>query len=108
MLKAAGLILNEENLNAVKCAEKASVILRRHQILTFNPQTEDCMEKPDLIITFGGDGTLLIGARYAMKYLGIDARTTNGGSCRISEIIMLRKEVCFMLQTPIRGILSTH
>ena len=68
MLKAAGLILNEENLNAVKCAEKASVILRRHQILTFNPQTEDCMEKPDLIITFGGDGTLLIGARYAMKY----------------------------------------
>ena len=44
MLKAAGLILNEENLNAVKCAEKASVILRRHQILTFNPQTEDCTE----------------------------------------------------------------
>lgn len=79
MLKAAGLILNEENLNAVKCAEKASVILRRHQILTFNPQTEDCMEKPDLIITFGGDGTLLIGARYAMKYdiplLGINLGT---------------------------------
>ena len=79
MMKAAGLILNEENLNAVKCAEKASVILRRHQILTFNPQTEDCMEKPDLIITFGGDGTLLIGARYAMKYdiplLGINLGT---------------------------------
>ena len=79
MLKAAGLILNEENLNAVKCAEKASVILRRHQILTFNPQTEDCTEKPDLIITFGGDGTLLIGARYAMKYdiplLGINLGT---------------------------------
>ena len=44
MLKAAGLILNEENLNAVKCADRASDILEKHQILTFNPQTEDCRE----------------------------------------------------------------
>ncbi len=27
-------------------------------------------------------------AKYAMKYLGVDARTTNGGSCRITEIRM--------------------
>ena len=79
MLKTAGLILNVENLDAVRYAEKASAFFHRHEIMTFNPQTDECHLKPDLIVTFGGDGTLLIGARYAMKYdiplLGINLGT---------------------------------
>ena len=55
MLKAAGLILNRENSNAVRCAEKASEFLRQHGVQSFNPQQEDKGVRPDLIITFGGD-----------------------------------------------------
>ena len=79
MLKAAGLILNVENQDAVRYAEKASAFFQRHHILTFNHQTDDNHLKPDLIVTCGGDGTLLIGARYAMEYdiplLGINLGT---------------------------------
>ena len=68
MLKAAGLILNSQNEKAVRCAEKAAEIFRQYGVRTFNPQVEEPELKPDLILTFGGDGTLLIGARYALKY----------------------------------------
>lgn len=68
MLKAAGLILNRQNEKAVSCAEKAAEILRKYGVRTFDPQTEETDQEPDLILTFGGDGTLLIGARYALKY----------------------------------------
>ena len=68
MLKAAGLILNRQNEEAVRCAEKAAEILRQYGVRTFDPQTEKPDPEPDLILTFGGDGTLLIGARYALKY----------------------------------------
>ena len=79
MLKTAGLILNSQNVNADQCAGQAEAFLHRHRISTYNPQTEESAEAPDMIITFGGDGTLLIGARYAMKYdiplLGINLGT---------------------------------
>ena len=68
MLKAAGLILNRQNEKAVRCAEKAAEIFREYGVRTFDPQTEEPELKPDLILTFGGDGTLLIGARYALKF----------------------------------------
>lgn len=68
MLKAAGLILNRQNENAVRCAEKAASLFRQYDVETFDPQTEEMGLRPDLILTFGGDGTLLIGARYALKY----------------------------------------
>ena len=79
MIKTAGLILNSKNMNAVQCAGQAETFLHRHHIRTYNPQTEESTVTPDIIITFGGDGTLLIGARYAMKYdiplLGINLGT---------------------------------
>lgn len=68
MLKAAGLILNRQNEKAVHFAKKAAEILRQYGVRTFDPQTEESDLPPDLVLTFGGDGTLLIGARYALKY----------------------------------------
>lgn len=79
MLNTAGLILNRQNEKAVLCAGKASDYFRMHGISTFNPQQDKTGLYPDLIVTFGGDGTLLIGARYALKYdiplLGINLGT---------------------------------
>ena len=79
MLMAVGIILNRQNENAVQCAEKAAAFFRKIKIKTFDPQSDGWKYPADLIITFGGDGTLLIGARYAMKHgiplLGINLGT---------------------------------
>ena len=80
MLKAAGLILNRDNQKAVQYAERAADIFHRYGIRTSDPQTEQHIAaQPEMIVTFGGDGTLLAGARYAMKYdiplLGINLGT---------------------------------
>jgi NAD+ kinase len=75
----AGIILNRQNPAAVQRAEQAEAFFREHHISTTNPQTEKQTVPPDVIISFGGDGTLLIGARYALKYnvplLGINLGT---------------------------------
>ena len=80
MLKTAGLIPDRRNKNAVVCAERAKEVLAGHGIRVLDPRTEDDSHSaPDLILTFGGDGTLLLGARYAMVYdaplLGINLGT---------------------------------
>ena len=79
MLKAAGLILNRQNKDAVLRAEQAKAFFQKHDIISFDPQHEQSPIRPDVIISFGGDGTLLIGARYALKYdiplLGINLGT---------------------------------
>ena len=79
MAKAVGLILNRRNESAVRCAKNAAEIFRKHGVDTFDPQTEEHPASPNLIMTFGGDGTLLIGARFAMKYdaplLGVNLGT---------------------------------
>lgn len=79
MLKAAGLVLNRQNSKAVQYAEKAASFLHAHGVQTFDPQAVEAGEQPGLIITFGGDGTLLMGAGYAMQYdiplLGINLGT---------------------------------
>ena len=79
MAISVGLILNRQSANAVQCAEKAAETFRKHGVDTFDPQTDEHPSKPNLIMTFGGDGTLLIGARYALKYdaplLGVNLGT---------------------------------
>jgi NAD+ kinase len=79
MLKAAGLILNKQNADAVQRAEQAREFFQSHNIISFDPQHEETQVQPDVIISFGGDGTLLIGARYALQYdiplLGINLGT---------------------------------
>ena len=79
MLKTAGLVLNSRNVSAVSCAERAESFFRRHHIITFNPQIQNPPANPDVIISFGGDGTLLLAGRYALYYnvplLGINLGT---------------------------------
>lgn len=79
MLKTAGLVLNRQNEKAVVCAEKAAEFFRAQGILCLYPQAEAVNTQPDLIVTFGGDGTLLLGARYALEFdsqlLGINLGT---------------------------------
>lgn len=107
MLKAAGLILNRQNGNAVLCAEKASAFFRNHGILSFDPQREETTVRPDLIVTFGGDGTLLIGARFALKYdiplLGINLGTvgflTEEDPAHLEEALEAIVEGRFQIET---------
>lgn len=68
MLRAAGLILNQQNEKAVICAKNAADYLQAQGIISLDPQKHREDIQPDLIITFGGDGTLLNGARFALKY----------------------------------------
>lgn len=65
-----GLLANPDRAGASRLAEETCAFFLNRGTetvrLTMNEQEPE--RKPDLILTFGGDGTLLIGARYAMKY----------------------------------------
>ena len=79
MIKTVGLILNRNKAEAVRYADQAASYMKKQGITSFDVQNESNSGTPDLILTFGGDGTLLIGARYALKYdiplLGINLGT---------------------------------
>ena len=79
MIRTVGLILNRNKPEAVRYAEQAALYLKGKGITSFDVQNELNSYTPDLIISFGGDGSLLIGARYALEYdiplLGINLGT---------------------------------
>ena len=70
MFRHIGLIANPERPDALELAESAARILSGNGIscAMLTEHDDELSEIPDLIMTFGGDGTLLIGARYASKY----------------------------------------
>lgn len=79
MIQSVGLVLNHENPKALFYAEKAAGYLTDHGIICSRPQKETVQCRPDLVVSFGGDGTLLYGARFALQYdaplLGINLGT---------------------------------
>lgn len=63
MFHEAGFVLREDGTEARTLAAQAEAFLRERGVsVTYTPDTDPV----DLIITFGGDGTLLAGARTAM------------------------------------------
>lgn len=69
MFKKIGLIMNPDKAEAVDLTRVASDYLHNHGIDSVCLQDPECKrEGTDLILTFGGDGTFLIGARMAMEY----------------------------------------
>ena len=79
MIRKVGLVLNRRSAEAVRCAELAAGLLREKGIGTFDLRADENGSGTDLILSFGGDGTLLAAARYAMDYdaplLGINLGT---------------------------------
>lgn len=79
MLSSVGLVMNRANTDAVKCAGKAASILRGHGIDAYEMEKEKKKEPAGMIISFGGDGTLLRAAGYAVEnsipLLGINLGT---------------------------------
>ena len=69
MFRKVGLIMNPDKPEAVEMARVAESFFKEHGIQTFFlHSTIKNPEKMDLILTFGGDGTFLSGARIAMDH----------------------------------------
>ena len=73
------LVTHTEKPEESRLAAQAESFFRGHGIECVRPQEKPDFPVPDLILTFGGDGTLLLGARYAMRYhaplLGVNLGT---------------------------------
>ncbi len=80
MFRKVGLIINQDKPEAVKMAQMTESFFSEYSIFTAYLQQDGSLAKDmDLIMTFGGDGTFLAGARFAMEYdiplLGINLGT---------------------------------
>ncbi len=69
MFGKIGLIMNQDKPEAVRMAMVAKDFFAGHGIGTLWIEQDACLSDiPDLILTFGGDGTFLSGARFAMEH----------------------------------------
>lgn len=68
MIKTVGMVLNENNPNAVESAKHTAAILRNNGIRCLYESELILKENVDLIISFGGDGTFLRGAQHAIAF----------------------------------------
>ena len=79
LIQTVGFMLNPKNAEALRYAGQAAAFLEGKNAAAFDMQADPRHPKPDVIVTFGGDGTLLRGARVAMQYdiplLGINLGT---------------------------------
>ena len=82
MIRCICLLANPDRPDAIRLASTAESYLKVHGIECISPESgsETLPGCAEIILTFGGDGTLLIGARYAMKYhiplMGFNLGTT--------------------------------
>ncbi len=70
MFGIIGLLANPDRRGAGRLAEEARAFFMSHdtECVMLDGAENAPEKKPDLILTFGGDGTLLTGARYAIRY----------------------------------------
>ena len=69
MFRKIGLIMNPEKTEAVQKAKAAELFFHEHGINAFSLDNHfETAQDVDLILTFGGDGTFLIGARFAIEH----------------------------------------
>ena len=69
LFRKIGLIMNPDRAEAIRMVQVAEEFFSKNSIETSILQNDDAdLQKTDLILTFGGDGTFLIGARKAMQH----------------------------------------
>ena len=92
--RTVAFLANDQRMEAAACAEKAAAFFREAGYQTFFLSEKE-PDRCGMIITFGGDGTLLAGAAYAMRMgcplLGINLGTvgflTEGDPARQDAIL---------------------
>ena len=115
MLKTAALVVHPDRPRAAETAGAAEQLFLRKGIHVLYPQREPADGKrAEAVLTFGGDGTLLIGAGYALQYrapllgfhLGTLGFLTEGKTEMLPEIIdrLIRGEY----ETETRGLLEVR
>ena len=79
VFQTVGLVTHPDKDEAGRLAEQCEAFFLKHGLECVRPQKGQDSSSPDLILTFGGDGTFLAGARFAMKYnvplLGVNLGT---------------------------------
>lgn len=97
MISCAGIIVRDKSERARICAAEAEAFFHAKGIRTFDPlaESEDIDLHPDMILTFGGDGTLLSGKEASVRYgaplfgvnLGNMGFLTEGDPDHIADIL---------------------
>lgn len=66
-LKSVGMVINQFSENAVSYSDNTSRILQSKGVRVLSENEMSSGESADLILAFGGDGTILKSAQYAIK-----------------------------------------